>query len=76
PRCPGFPQPPRQQGIFLARLLTSSLRTLENELQLKLFIRKSGHLSPLPAALWLFQQATAILHRERFVRRMRNGDTA
>ncbi|MGO7151842.1 LysR family transcriptional regulator [Rhizobium leguminosarum] len=73
-QSPTLAETARELGIAPSAL-TSSLRTLENELQLKLFIRKSGHLSPLPAAFWLFQQATAILHRERFVRRMRNGGT-
>ena len=68
-QSPTLAEAARELGIAPSAL-TSSLHALENELQLKLFIRKRGHLSPLRAAFWLFQEATAILHRERFVRRV------
>lgn len=44
--------------------LSVSLRNLEEALNLKLFRRQGPWLAPLPAAFWLFQQATAVLRSE------------
>ncbi|MEJ1158299.1 LysR family transcriptional regulator [Prosthecomicrobium sp. N25] len=44
--------------------LSTSLRTLEAELKLGLFLRMGSHLAPLPAAFWLFRRATDVLRAE------------
>jgi DNA-binding transcriptional LysR family regulator len=50
--------------------LSSGLRALEQELQLKLFLRRGGHISPLPAAFWLFERALETLHAEETLRQL------
>ena len=50
--------------------LSVSLRSLERSLGLALFLRKGNYLVPAPAAFWLFQRATSLLHAESLVRAM------
>jgi molybdate transport repressor ModE-like protein len=63
----------RELGIA-SSALSIGLRTLEDELQMKLFLRKAGYLTPLPAALWLFQQAMELLHAESHLRAVSGRD--
>nr|WP_319514552.1 LysR substrate-binding domain-containing protein [uncultured Cohaesibacter sp.] len=50
--------------------LSSSLRTLEEQVEIKLFRRIGRHLYLLPSANWLFQWALKILHEEAYARSM------
>lgn len=51
-----------------ASTLSARLHAIERDLGLRLFRRKGGYLMPLPAAFWLFEHATSLLHAERVAR--------
>ncbi|WP_319531802.1 LysR substrate-binding domain-containing protein [uncultured Cohaesibacter sp.] len=50
--------------------LSSSLRALEEQVEIKLFRRIGRHLYLLPSANWLFHWAVKILHEEAYARSM------
>jgi molybdate transport repressor ModE-like protein len=64
---PTVTQAARELGIAPSTL-SVGLRALEEQLGMHLFQRAGGHLYPLPAAFWLFQQAVSLLHIESFAR--------
>ncbi|CAN5344339.1 hypothetical protein BH10PSE9_BH10PSE9_00480 [soil metagenome] len=66
---PTVTQTAKELGIAPSTL-SVALRALEDQLGMHLFHRAGGHLYPLPAAFWLFQQAIPLLHGESFVRAM------
>ena len=64
---PTISETARELGIAPSAL-SVGLHALENNLKMKLFLRRGNYLYPLPSTFWLFEQAVGALRAEQRLR--------
>jgi molybdate transport repressor ModE-like protein len=64
---PTISETARELGIAPSAL-SVGLHALENDLKIKLFLRRGNYLCPLPSAFWLFEEAVGVLRAEQRLR--------